>query len=434
VVSRPPVPVVHLEPKRESSTAGPSPRVVGDALKILVVSGLFPRENDPMRGIFIHRQIRALRDLGVDARVLCPITISRPAQGWSEWDGVPVRYCASWHGPIARYFANWQVPIALAPALHGRRLLRALQGALGHEGHRPDLYHAHWLFPTAWATIRAVADSDVPVVASARGSDVHTYPVRNRRLRRLTREAMGAATLVSAVSRALALQARALGPPGMEIEVVHNGVDDRLFCPSSDRRALRRDLGLPEEGLYWISVCRLHPAKGTAELLGAFTRLAEKSAHVRLLLVGDGPEAASLQRKLMERGLADRVVLAGRRAPEEVARWLQAADAFVLASHAEGLPNVVLEAMASGLPVVATDVGGTNEAVVHGVSGLLVPHREVGALAEAMARVSEDHELAARFGAEARKRVERNFGWRASALRWIDVYEKALRLTRPRAS
>jgi glycosyltransferase involved in cell wall biosynthesis len=394
-------------------------------LRILVVSALFPRDGDPMRGIFIYRQIRAVRDLGVDARVLCPVAFFRPGEvqgrllARDEWDGVPVRY-----------FAHWQVPIRLSPALHGRCLLRRLHAALRHETHRPDLYHSHWLFPTAWATIRATVDSRTPVVASARGSDVHTYPVRSRRLRRLTREAMGGATLVTTVSRALKQQAEILGPSGMNIEVVHNGVDDRLFFPSSDRRELRQDLGLSEEGFYWVSVCRLVPEKGAAELLSAFARLARSSTRAKLLLVGDGPEAASLERRFMEEGLADRVVFAGRRRPEEVARWLQAADAFVLASHNEGLPNVVLEAMACRLPVVATDVGGTGEAVLDGVSGLLVPPRDVGSLAEAMTRISEDPELAARFGTAGRTRVEGYFGWSACGRCWIDVYEKALRMSR----
>jgi glycosyltransferase involved in cell wall biosynthesis len=398
-------------------------------LKILVVSALFPQDGDPMRGIFIHRQIRAVRELGVDARVLCPVAYSRPGevQGGllerDEWDGVPVRY-----------FAHWQVPIRLSPALHGRCLLRGLHKALWHEPHRPDLYHAHWLFPTAWATIRATADSGAPVVASARGSDVHTYPVRSRRLRRLTREVMGGATLVTTVSRALTQQAKILGPSGMKIEVVHNGVDDGLFFPSSDRRELRRDLGLSQEGFYWVSVCRLVPEKGAAELLSAFARLARSSTRAKLLLVGDGPEAASMERRFMEEGLADRVVFAGRCRPEKVARWLRAADAFVLASHNEGLPNVVLEAMACGLPVVATDVGGTGEAVFEGVSGLLVPPRDVEALAEAMTRISEDPELAAGFGAAGRTRVERYFRWSACGRSWIDVYEKALRMSRSQIS
>jgi glycosyltransferase involved in cell wall biosynthesis len=148
------------------------------------------------------------------------------------------------------------------------------------------------------------------------------------------------------------------------------------------------------------------------------------------MLVGDGPEAASLRRELAERGLGERVTFAGGRHPEEVARWLQAADGFVLASHNEGLPNVVLEAMASGLPVVATDVGGTREAVLEGVSGFLVPARNVEELAQAMTRISHDAALAARLGAAGRERVKREFGWTACGLGWVEVYEKALRAGR----
>lgn len=295
-----------------------------------------------------------------------------------------------------------------------------------------DLYHAHWLFPTAWAAVRASSGSGVPVIASARGSDVHRYPMRSRRVRELTREAMKRASLVTSVSIALAQQAKLLGPPGMDVEVVYNGVDDQLFCPSPDREAARRVLGLPEDQFYWVSVCRLVRQKGTEELAAAFRFVARRCARARLLLIGDGPEAASLKGRFSQEGLGDRVILAGQRPPEEVARWLQAADAFVLASHAEGLPNVILEAMASGLPVVATDVGGTREAVLDRVSGLLVPPREVQSLTDAMLQISQRTDLSANLGAEGRKRVEQQFGWRASALRWIEVYENVLRASRVR--
>jgi glycosyltransferase involved in cell wall biosynthesis len=214
--------------------------------------------------------------------------------------------------------------------------------------------------------------------------------------------------------------------------VVHNGVDCSLFTPSSDRRLTRRALGLDENGFYWVSICHLLRQKGTAELLDAFTRLARISAEARLVVVGSGPELPALRRRLIEQGVGDRVVFAGLRSPEEVARWLQAGDAFVLASHNEGLPNAVLEAMATGLPVVATDVGGTREAVVDAVSGVLVPPRDSDALTTAMVRVTEDHDFAARLGAEGRRRVDRQFAWEVSARAWIEVYEKAMRLSSAR--
>jgi glycosyltransferase involved in cell wall biosynthesis len=216
----------------------------------------------------------------------------------------------------------------------------------------------------------------------------------------MTQKVIAGATIVSVVSDALARQTDAIGPCRRGILVIRNGVDGDLFCPPKDRRALRQRLGLSTEEFYWISVGRLALEKGLGELLAAFARVAQADARAKLLLVGDG-QAGDFVRRYRMGKLKERVFLAGRRPPMEIPQWLQAADAFVLASHNEGLPNAVLEAMSCGLPVVATDTGGTGEAVIDGVCGLLVPPRDTKRLAEAMIRVSADHALAARLAMKA---------------------------------
>jgi glycosyltransferase involved in cell wall biosynthesis len=168
-----------------------------------------------------------------------------------------------------------------------------------------------------------------------------------------------------------------------------NGVDRTLFHPAS-RVDARRALGLPEDGRVVVFVGGLEPEKGVRELASAFAGIAARDA-VHLVLVGDGSLAPELRDRAGSlRGARGRLVLAGPQPLAGVARHIAASDLLVLPSWAEGTPNVVLEALASGRPVVASRVGGIPDAIVEGVTGLLVRPRDVAglerALADALAR------------------------------------------------
>lgn len=190
-----------------------------------------------------------------------------------------------------------------------------------------------------------------------------------------------------AVSRALADVVESFGVPRDRIDVVPNGVDAELFCPG-DRAAARAELGHAGDARRWLLyVGRLEPAKGVLDLLEAFSLLARRRSDVRLALVGDGSARAAITRQAGS--LGDRLLVAGPRPHAEVPRWMAACDALVLPSWAEGTPNVVLEALASGRRVVATAVGGTPDLVTGSALGELVPAREVGQLADALGRAAD---------------------------------------------
>lgn len=396
--------------------------------RVLVVSGLYPRPDDPTSGIFIHRQVAELRALGVDARVLCPVardvvpvrevgefTASLDAPHASQVDDVPVLYVPYRH-----------VPHQLSTRLEARFLVRDARSAADDVfGGTPDLVHGHWLFPIAFGAVTLASDWGVPSVVSARGSDVHRYPRENRGFARFARIVLRRADRVVAVSRSLSRQIVDLADEPVPVSVVRNGVDLHLFCPASETGRARRTLGLPEAGVGIVSVARLTEEKGVGELFEAFLQLAQRREDVWLALVGDGPLRAPLRSAAGEKGFADRVFLPGRVAPDEVPGWMQACDVFALPSHAEGLPNVVLEAMACGLPVVATEVGGIPEVVDRNV-GRLVPPRRTDVIAECLEELAADPALRSRLGTEARRRVEEGFTWRRSAEELVGVYRGAL--------
>lgn len=420
-------------PGAESDPAGGA-----SGLRVLVVSGLYPKPGSPLSGLFVHRQVEALRQRAVDVRVVCPV--ARPLLPFGdggafasrldgprndEVEGVPVTYVPYRH-----------VPHRLSTRLEAASLVRSLRTHLGGDGRADsvDLLHGHWLFPAGWATTVLASDRDVPAIVTAHGSDVHRYPAANRGTARFTRRTLERADAAVAVCRDLAGRMRALAGDAASPAVVYNGVDARRFQPPADREALRRGLGLPVEGTGICSVTRLVAEKGVPELFRAFRRLAEERPELWLALVGEGALLGDVGRRARDAGLADRVFLPGAVPHAEVPSWLGAADVFALPSHAEGLPVSVLEAMACGLPVAATSVGGVPEAVDDEV-GRLVALGEPGRLADALGELVADPGLRDRLGGEARRRVERSFTWSRSAERLADVYRDVVdRRGRPAAS
>jgi glycosyltransferase involved in cell wall biosynthesis len=222
-----------------------------------------------------------------------------------------------------------------------------------------------------------------------------------RRRRLLNRWTVPLATHVVAVSeRVAAYAAREFRIPRDRLSTILNGVDLNHFRP-----AMRtRDAGPPVIGC----TARLHRKNDHATLLRAFACLSTHWPEARLLLVGRGPEESRLKVLADTLGVSARVHFLGEQ--PDVAPHLEQVDVYVQASMAEGMPNSVLEAMAAGLPVVATAVGGTPEVVVDGETGLLVPPHDPVALAGAIEKLLADREMATAFGRAGRARVEAHFG------------------------
>jgi glycosyltransferase involved in cell wall biosynthesis len=199
------------------------------------------------------------------------------------------------------------------------------------------------------------------------------------------------------------------GLPADRVRVIYNGVDTDRYHPASpeERAAARRLLGLDEAGVVLMAVGSLKPVKGIDVLIRAAGPVLSSRADSRLALVGEGPDRAALQALARERGVGGRVVFAGLR--DDVDVLLRAADALVLPSRSESLPTVVIEAMATGLPVVATRVGGVPELVEPERSALVVPPDDEGALRTALERVVESAPLRRALGARGREVAETRF-------------------------
>jgi glycosyltransferase involved in cell wall biosynthesis len=208
-----------------------------------------------------------------------------------------------------------------------------------------------------------------------------------------------------------------LAIPDDKVRVVYNGIQLTEFEQSANA-ALRDKLTEGRDLPLVCTLARLHPQKGHKYLLQAATHVLDAI----FVLAGDGPERSRLEELCLNLGLKDRVRFLGHR--EDIPQLLAACDLFVLPSLYEGLPLSVLEAMASGKPVVATKVGGTDEAVVHGSTGILVPARNVTALAASIAAMLRDRTMATRFGEAGRKRVAQMFSAEAVVRGVSEVYDE----------
>lgn len=332
-------------------------------LRVLLFSTLFPSSTRPNHGVFVETRLRELRKTGaVEAQVVAPVPwfpSTDPRHGdkarmaatpaFEARDGVPV-----WHPryPLVPKFGMTAAPLGLA--LAALPTLRRLQA----EGFDFDLIDAHYFYPDGVAAALLAKWLDKALVITARGSDI-TLISRHALPRRMMRWAAGRAGRLIGVSQDLVERMAALGMDRDRLQVVRNGVDVQRFHPI-DRDEARQRLGLSGQPLL-LSVGNLVSNKGHDKVIDALALLRKHHPGAALVVVGSGPEQAALERHAQACGLADAVRLVGPVPNTALYTWYSAADALVLASEREGWPNVLLEALASGTPVVATRVGGVPE-------------------------------------------------------------------------
>jgi glycosyltransferase involved in cell wall biosynthesis len=292
-----------------------------------------------------------------------------------------------------------------------------------------DLVHNHIgiAWEGCWGTL-AAAEAGVPVVCT----EHLPFLITNPNQRELKLHVSRLVTRTIAVSQGVARSFVEHGVlPPQDITVVRNGIDPAAFSPAHCPELRTSLLGITADRPLVVCIGRMTPQKGHALLLEAVAQLHRNRSAARrplLALAGDGPLRPQLEQLAHRLGITSQVCFLGRYA--RVPDLLRCADVLVQPSEFEGLPLTVLEGMASALPVIVTDVVGNNEAVVAGEDGLVVPPGNVSALAEALEQVLDDPVLAARLGARARSRVEREFTAARMAQQTAHVYQAVLRLAR----
>ncbi len=396
-------------------------------MNVLVVTSSYPKHPGDVTSPFIESICEALaaRGHGVDVVLPHHPELRRPAgrvrffpyryapvEAWSVWG-----YAQSLDSDVSVKPSVYALAPFVALALR-RELSQRLTAA------RYDVVHAHWVVPNAALAFGIVRAHGVPLVISLHGSDVFLAE-RLLPARWLARSALAFAGAVSACSSDLSARALALGAAPATLRTVPYGVDAREFAPRPETAALRERYGIAGDALLVLAVGRLVEKKGFRVLVEA----AAQARGVHLLVAGEGDLREELVALARERGAA--ATFAGALDRSGVRAAYAAADVVAVpsvvdrAGNVDGLPNTLLEALASGRAVVASAVGGIPDVLVDGENGVLVRPGDASELARALERLAREPETRRRLGEVARERAARELTWERAAQSFEELFAQA---------
>lgn len=400
-------------------------------LDILFLTQTYPRFPGDTSGPFIRDLALGLMRGGDRVTVLTP-----HAEGlgpsWDD-DGIAVhtfRYAPE-RREVLGYGRSLQADEKVKRGAALAAPLYALGAALGLRRRLSqgcfDLIHAHWIVPNG--VVAAAVSGRVPLAIGLHGSDV--FLAEKRGVRTLARRALSRARLLTGCSPELVDRVRALGFPAERSRVIPYGVDVQTFRPDPGRRAIWRDrLGIPHDAPLLLGVGRMATKKGFHVLIQALPGLLAAQPALHVVLAGGGDRQEELTAAVSR--WKGRVHLPGSVLRDTLPDLYRAADVFTLPAvhdskgNVDGLPNVILEAMATGLPVVATGISGIPLAVEDGRTGLLVKEGDADSLGGALHRLLQAPGTAREMGERGRRKAESELTWDAVAARYREGYESVL--------
>lgn len=350
------------------------------SLRIAVATHSFPSSSQPERGRPIYEITKALGKMA-EVQVFCvdlayprhrflrPRSfLSRDAESSHNVPGVKVEYLRYSALPVVTRLVNgYNCGRVLIPRL--RRF-------------RPDLVIGYNVYPEGFGVVAAGRHLGIPVVIGAIGSDVLRIP--GYFVGRLTAQTVRKASFVLTVSDDLRKRLMQWGVRPEKCQTILNGCDSDIFKPAS-RETARIELNIDPRTELVVFIGRFVPLKGLRELFEAAAALSKSRPHLQIVCIGEGPMDRDLRSRAAQADLHGRIKFVAGANPHEIARWLAASNVSCLPSHSEGCPNVVIEALSCGRPVVASNVGGVPE-LVNSRCGILVPSADVKKLAQGLAQ------------------------------------------------
>jgi len=357
-------------------------------MRVLAITKIFPNSLEPLSSPFNRQQF-------VELAKLCDLTVveaipyvplahrTHMPERAAKLSALPKRERVA--GIETHYLRQLYLPRVGTPvALPLYLASLASQSTLRRLVRESDVILGTWAYPDGCAATLVARAFGKPCAVKVHGSDVNIV-AKIPSARAYMRSVLPRANAMISVARPLSRLLEDMGVRAGAIHLVRNGVDTSLFRPR-DRAACRDELGIARDGALIVFCGRIEPQKGVGELLTAFERVRAARPDARLALLGDGVSRNLTQRVQAEQArLPSGALLApGPRPLREVATWVGACDVFTLPSHNEGTPNVVLEALASGRPVVGSNVGGIPDCLADPRSGLVVPAHDASALGDAL--------------------------------------------------
>lgn len=376
-------------------------------------------------GVFIHNHVKYLLKAGVSARVVCPVPyapgVMQYKSKWKRYYQIPAcDVIDRVHIDYPRYICfpgKLSRTVSCYTMYYG--ILKTLNSAI--EKDKPEILHMHTATPDGYVGFLLRKKYNLPLVCSLRGSDINIYPYHDKLTMFFTKKVISETDKIVCVSHALKTAAESIANPKYPISVVYNGCDMKTFNFNQEIRIeYREKLGILMDQKVIVFVGALNKIKGVIELINAFMRLLPEYPGLHLILVGDGEEFLTIKKIISSDSLHKKIHLVGRQPHNEISNWLNAADIFVLPTHYEGLPNVVLEAMACGLPVIATRVGGIPEVVTED-TGVLIPPKSTESLVKGIERM-----LTKNWDRNVIRRHIESFTWEENAQKTIKIYKNVL--------
>jgi glycosyltransferase involved in cell wall biosynthesis len=389
-------------------------------IRLLLFSTLYPSAARPAHGIFVETRLRELLKTGeIEVKVVAPVPwfpFTAPRFGeYARLAATPSRDTRNGIDVIyPRYPLPPKVGMTMAPWLLARWALPVVRKMIS-DGYDFDLIDAHYYYPDGVAAGTIARAVGRPFVVTARGTDLNLIPEYPGPRRRILETAHAASASIG-VCKALMDSLAGLGADADKLHVLRNGVDLERFTPIP-REEARRKLDIGAQRML-LSVGHLIERKGHHVAVEAMGSL---PAGTHLYIAGEGDMRAALKAQAQRLGVQSRVHLMGAVPQAELKWWYSAADALVLCSSREGWANVLLESMACGTPVAATNIWGTPEVVSHPAAGVLLHERSAAALVEALSRL-----FAAYPGREAVRAHAERFSWKETSQGQLDLFRAVL--------
>jgi glycosyltransferase involved in cell wall biosynthesis len=393
--------------------------IVKDSMKILVITNLFPNKLEPTKATFNKQQLYHLSKL-CELKVIAPVPWAPPIHFIKNWkylrnipyheiiDGLDVLH--------PRYFV---IP-KIGRSLYGFLFLASI---FKHVRRSRDEFNfncifALWAYPDGFASVLIAKILKKPILIQILGSDINHYVDYYLR-RKMIYYTLKNSDAVTAVSNALKKRVIDIGIPEEKVTFNPNGVDTAKFYPS-DKYETQKRLNLPQKKYIILFVGNLVSVKGISYLLEALHIIKNDfDKNILLIIIGDGILKNNLENQVKRLELIENVEFKGVRPHNEIPFWMNASDLLCLPSLNEGMPNVVLEALACGKPVVATNVGGIPEIIQNEKNGILVKPCDPEQLADAISKV-----LTTNWNHFDIARSVEKYSWESSAKRIYDILSK----------
>lgn len=404
-------------------------------MKIGMITSSYPRFEGDIAGTFVRSLAESIAELGHEVHVLAPYD---PALD-EPLGAVLVhrfRYAVGDRWYLVGYAKSLESDVILKKAIYPLLPLYLTAACWGlwrwHRRVKFDVIHAHWVVPSGWVGAVVSSLTRTPLVLSLHGSDVFMLE-RNALADLAAHWVFAHAGQVTACSTDLLERAQCHGLPTDKSQLVHYGVDNRSFRHDPEAgRALRKQLGIALDAPIVLALGRLVYKKGFEYLVQAIPDIAAQFGTVKVVIAGDGPLREDLLRLANKLDVHKHLLLISNVRWKDTVHYFNMCDVFVVPSvhdhrgNVDGLPNVMLEAMACGKPLIATRVAGIPEIVIDKQNGLLVEEKNPRQLAEAIVQLLASPALAARYGAVNRLKAETELAWNNVASRMVEVYEQAI--------